>query len=525
MSSGNSLVDALAWSAGGDVPRPTLDDVDTTAFAHALHAHRLDARFLHRVRVESVRVPPDLVSALTDRLAGIRAAMDRRAALATVLDEATAGRDRSRSMVPLKGFTLLALTGEERAVRHSGDLDVVVADPAGFVTSADRFGLVPKGPREILDEYARLVAPEHGMVEVHSYYPVPRWRTRTTPEDCDPRAHPGQWVHHETLGEHRILHGDLVDHLVEGTGMPGAPRVLRPEAAVVVQACHLYGDYIRAVLPVPLGTVRLDEIAAVADMCALPGFDVAVFAELVTRFGAEDVVSFVRALSVDLLGRDPVPPGCSLPAPSDRFFPVDLWWDGVEGFLVDPGWRPAELVVRTREHEEVLAAIGGSTVAVPCSSEPTRISVGAGTSTDLDRSVFRPGRTGPFDVVGELSADDGALSVVLSTPAAADGHMTALSLNFGDHRFEFFHTAATGELRFDDYSLTSPADTEPVGRSAERTGGRDVLRVRIPWRRLGGCPGPGRGMVLLAGIRRQRLGWAETDGAAILPLRLDVGPA
>ncbi|WP_033440210.1 nucleotidyltransferase family protein [Saccharothrix sp. NRRL B-16314] len=515
-----AVVDLLLWAAGGDVAPPDLRESDCEQLAAALHSHRLDARFLRRARVDGVEVPHVLARRLTERLAGIRRDVDKRAALARTLSALASPDDHRRGLITLKGFTLLGLTGGEQAVRHSGDLDVLVGDPAEFVQRALTLGFTIRDRMDVLDEYARLVHDEHGMVEVHSYYAVPSWRSRATEVDCDPKANPDRWVHGVSLGETRLHYADIVDDLVPAPALEGGGWVLRPEVAVLVQAAHLHGDYVRAVLPEPMGTARLDEIATVLDFCALPGFDFGYLAELVDRFQAHDVVAFARALAVDLLDRDPFPPGTGLDLPDGRFFPVDLWWDGVEGLLVDLGWNPLEIVVRSEPPLAVLERLGAC--RVPVTDVPREVSAATGTSSDLDRYVLREGRSGHFDVRCAPAADDRALSLTISVPAAADDRMMAVSLNFGDYRFEFFHRNAENDLQFDDYSLT-PVEGPPVERSARRVDGRDVLTVRIPWVRLGDTRPAD--LPLLLGVRRQVREWGATDGVAILPLRLTWGAA
>jgi hypothetical protein len=179
--------------------------------------------------------------------------------------------------------------------------------------------------------------------------------------------------------------------------------------------------------------------------------------------------------------------------------------------LTDLGWQPRELVVRTASHESVLDRLGAVRLDL---SAPRH----TGTDSGLARFAHRAGISTAFSVRLNASATPAGLDLTISVPSTSDDRMTAVSVNFGDDRFEFFVTAPEMACRFDDYSLET-RNGAPVTNAARRIDGRDELAVHIPWPRLGS---PRAILPLLLGVRRQVRPWGATDGAAILPLLLEL---
>ncbi|MEU4690068.1 nucleotidyltransferase family protein [Actinoplanes sp. NPDC023714] len=524
-------VSSLLWAAGRDDVTPDLGAVDPDELFTALHAHRLDGRFWTRIRdSEHGRRHPGLARRAEERIRDIRTQVRRRAELTRRLAAALREDGGTQPLIPLKGFTLMALTGDPDAVRYSGDLDVVPDDPAALARVARGLGFAVQGPTEVLDEYARMVAPDHGMIEIHSYFPVPHWSPLPAGA-VDPAAHPGAWAHEVALPHHHVRFTDLAPHLVpsapvtapDGTALlPPGIAVLRPEAAVLIQAAHLFGDYVRTVFPLPAGTIRLDELASVRRMCALPGFDPAVLRALIDVTRSADIVGFLRAASLDLLGHDPFAAALGT-FQRPAVLPVDLWWDGVEGFLTDLGWHPGELVVRREGPLDVLRRLGTAALTVPVGGPAVTVAVPGDGGARAPRVIHRSRPGQPLTGHVELSAGRHALSIELSVSAAEPGWMTAVSCNFGDHRWEVFFHGPDQPVQFDDYSIADlPAGG--AGRdataSAHREEGRDVIRVEIPWHRLDDPHHRSGPLALLLGLRRQEMPWGATAAGVILPLEL-----
>jgi hypothetical protein len=253
-------------------------------------------------------------------------------------------------------------------------------------------------------------------------------------------------------------------------------------------------------------------------MCALPGFDSAVLRTLIDATHSADTVAFLRAVTLDLLGHDPLAAALG-PFRRPAALPVDLWWDGVDGFLTDLGWRPGQLVVRDESPLSVLRRLGATTLAVPLTGTPVPVAALGGEGPAAPRFVHRVVAGERFDTRVAVSAGEHGLTVDLSVPAAGPQWMTAVSYNFGDHRWEAFFADPAQPVQFDDYSIT-----EHTGRAAavaaHRADGRDVIRVDLPWARLGNPQRRAEPLALLLGLRRQRLPWGETAAGVLLPLEL-----
>ncbi|WP_158710992.1 nucleotidyltransferase family protein [Streptomyces albus] len=517
-SSVRALRAAMTWAAGAPGAPPALTPEHLPRVLELLDAHRLDARFLRRVDAEGPRTfGDDLVRRVRERQEHTAAGVARRIALARRVADRLRRDGAAQVLVPVKGFTLYGRTGDPAHLRRSGDLDIVSDEPQQLVDVLTRDGFVPEGELDILDEYCRLRSPDGQLVEVHSHVRVPRLPDGVGPSDCDPRRHPGDWLqpwHLETyhLGQKRLA--ELMDTGDNAAGLP----LLRPEPALLAQVCHAFGDYVTAAFPLPAATVRLDEIAAGADYAALPDFRPGLLAELTAETGAHDAVAFFRSMAVALLGTDPLA-GAGLPGSCEprAFFPVDAWWDGVDGYVVDRGWDPGQLLVRDRTAiPALLDRFDAPAPELLAPGDTHRVTAPGGGAAG--RSVHRAVPGHAFDVEARLTrTSDGGLTVVVSLPAAGPGEFSALSLNFGDYRYECFHEPDGDRFRHDDYSLTDPGGNGFTTRFT-RGDGRDVFEAHLPRTALGA---PEDGVVpLLLGARHQRAGWGRMLGGAVLPLRL-----
>ncbi len=509
---------AMTWAAGAPGAAPALTSEQLPLVLRLLDDHRLDARFLRRVDAEGPQTfGHDLVRAVRERRERIAAGVARRIALARRVAEWMRRDGFGLPLVVVKGFTLYGRTGDRAHLRRSGDLDVVSDEPQRLVDTLVGEGFVPEGELDILDEYCRLRGPDGDLVEVHSHMRVPRLPDGVRPADCDPRPHPGDWLQPWRLETYRLGQKRLAELLDAGDNVTGLP-LLRPEPALIAQACHAFGDYVTAAFPLPAATVRLDEIAAGADYAALPDFRPDLLAELTAETGAHDAVAFFRSMAVDLLGADPLA-DAGLPRACDPgdFFPIDVWWDGVDGYTADTGWRPEQLLVR--DHTAIPAVLDrfdAPTLSLLAPGDTRRVTAPGGEAAG--RSVHRSVPGHAFDVDGRVIREsDGGLTVVVSVPAADPGTFSAVSLNFGDHRYECFYEPDGDRFRHDDYSLTNPGGNGFTSRLTRRDG-RDVFEARLPLAAVGD---PGDGVLpLLLGARHQRAGWGRMLGGAVLPLRL-----
>jgi hypothetical protein len=506
---------ALLWAAGRPGAAP--DAVDEETLYHALDVHRLDARLLRRVAADGGPFSAQLLAAVRERYERTSERVAGQVATATELARAVATRSPVDRLVLLKGFTLYGLTGDPAAIRRSADLDVIVADLDGFVRTALDSGFSQVGEPDVLAEYAQLHCDRRGLVELHSYFPVTF--LDADGYDCAPSAHPGRWEQPARFDVYKLTYPDLAGQLAPDRPAVHPVGLLRPELAIIVYASHFFIDYILNLYPLPVGTVRLDEVATIVDLAARPGFDPDLFTELVKRFHAEHVVGFARAAARDLLDRDLFADRPD-PGPVDRLTARDLWWDGLGGFPVELGWEPEQTVVRDLDFAALLDRVGANPVDLAGVDASRRVTAPGTGGEELARFIYRaaPGRA--FDTVCDLTARDSALELRISLPAAPDDHMSGVSLNFGDRRFEFFYKPGAGEFRWADYSNV-PAPDNGIRAAAETSAGRDTVTVGIPWSTLGGrLPGD---LPLLLGVRQQRREWGPMSGGVMVPMLLGVG--
>lgn len=533
MSGSDVLRQLLCWSAGGQRAITTAtDDLDEEKFLAALDAHRLDGRFLRRVASEATAYfSADLIAAVRQRHGQI--CRDVAAQLAIARHLAAQSGASGDELVLLKGFSLYALTADRYAMRRSGDLDVIAGDLDGFVDRALASGFQRVGEPDQLAEYAVLESDIDGAVELHSYFPMTYLPGAGATRQYDPAHHPGRWELDGPFGVHKLRYPDLVAYPASAVAVPVQPlRILAPELSTLIYASHFFVDYILNLLPLPVGTVRLDEVATIVDLVRLPGFRADVFAGLVRECHGEHVVGMARTLARDLLGVDPLagvmadPPGVMadppgvMADPPGTAFPRDLWWDGVDGFPVDLGWDPWQSVYRDVSMTDVLHRLSANVIGLPLGGT-ARTGALTGDLGDAGRYMHRVAPGCRFWVECLFGSTDEALRVRVRLPGANSDEMSGLSLNFGDYRFEFFYKPAIGHFRADDYSNLVSADNGVVSR-AETTEGHDVFDVTIPWKTLGDPLGTGGPVPLLLGTRQQKREWGRMTGGVILPLLLDV---
>ncbi|MFD8755778.1 nucleotidyltransferase family protein [Kitasatospora sp. NPDC059577] len=501
---------------------PDLERLDPDALYEALAAHRLEVRFLARLPADQEAGP--VTAALRERLAVRRREIEELSARQIDMVVELTGQLRADSpedrLMVLKGVTLYGLGGDPVSLRRSSDVDVIARDPARLLELALKSGYRRFDSGSHLAAFATVESTWRGEVDIHSYYPVTRPGAEAAPRPAD---HPGHWEHTAGYLVRQIGPDELTGWIAAAHRgpVPAAVNLLRAEVAALIHSSHLHVEALLCVYPIPAATIRLAELATVVDLCALPEFDPALMAELAERYQAGEVLSYARTLAVALLHRDPFAghPQLQRLAPVREAFPVDLWWDGLAGFAVDLPWDPEQLVLRDLAMSEVLDSIGAAELVL--TDRPAPFSTRRGEDGGLSRAVLRRAGT-DFEVRGSFRHADGALLIELAVPGGTEQEMTGVSLNFGDHRYEYFYRAAGDLLDEADYSNAGPGSV-PAVATAERVDGQDLFRFRVPLAGTGvGQDGDGR-ITLLAGVRRQEREWGPVRAGAILPLLITVG--
>ncbi|WP_186356510.1 nucleotidyltransferase family protein [Streptomonospora sp. PA3] len=518
------LREGLVWAAGRPGAAPDLHEAELPPFLEALDAHRLDGRFLRRCAAEPDAFPAEFTAAVAERFAGVQAGVRSQSEVAASVS-ARLSRDTGHPPIVLKGSTLWQITGDPYTMRRSGDIDFVGADPEATVEAVTAEDYRRHGPVDILDEYAELRSEAGRIIEVHSYYEIPRLPAERDRRRYSPAANPGGWRQELRLSGHRWEYAHLDRHRARTADPPAL--VLRPEAAIFVNAAHMFGDYVRTPFVWPKGTIKLDEVATVCDLADHSAFDRGLFLRLLHELDGHDVIAFVRALALDLLGRDPLP---GLPDTGsdwrlrERAFPVDLWWDGVDGYLVDLGWHPEQLLIRDEQvsAETVLYGLHVNALDATAPDRELRFSALDGSAAAVEHAVFRTEKGAAFSVAGTVVRHPWGLSIEVALPPAPTGCMSAISLNFGDYRYEGFYTPEDDDYRWDDYSLFNP-DANGADSGAFRRAGRDTFSFTLPWDALGvSKDAAAAALPLLLGVRHQRLRWGPMRAGAVIPLRISV---
>lgn len=513
---------ALLWAAGRAGDAPEFDQIDQEVLYQAISAHRLEVRFLARLRAEAVMGPA--ARALEDRFAARQQEIEEQAArqvdLVVELTELLRADSPEDKLMVLKGVTLYGLGGDPASLRRSADADVIARNPARVLDLALKLGYERRDEGSHLAAFADLVLPDRGYVDVHSYFPVTRRGTLPVPRPAD---HPGHWEHTAGFLVEQIKPDEMTDWIAATRRgpIPTSVNLLRAEVAALIHSSHLHIEALLCVFPLPAATIRLAELATVIELCALPEFDPEFMAELVERYHAGDVLAYVRTLAVALLRKDPFEghPRLQQLAPVRDSFPVDLWWDGLIGFAVELPWDPEQLVVRDLAMGEVLRSIGAAELAL--TDRPVPFSTRFGEDGTLSRAVLRRNDT-DFEVRGSVDIADGQLLVELAVPGGSDREMTGVSLNFGDHRYEYFYRAADDLLSEADYS-NAGVGLVPASAVAERRDGHDLFHFRIPLAGTGLDEQATGEIALLAGVRRQQREWGPVQAGAILPLLITAG--
>jgi hypothetical protein len=512
----DALRETLLWAAGHPTARFTLQPDQHETFLLAAKYHRLSGRLLRRLRSQPPEVTPQLVREAERLHEHTTTDTRKKIDLAARLGQAMRDDGRADGLILLKGFTLYALTGDPLTQRLMGDLDVNAADLDGFVDVARRLGFELVRPLNHLAEYAVLFSPADGFVELHSRFDVTSLPEGVTRDDFDPRVHDGVWEQRQHFRVRYIEHRDFQASLATSSVVADTVRPLGAEMAALMCAAHLFKNFLRYPYPPPFATLPLDEIATFVDLCRLPAFEASRFATLAGAFDGQTAVAFTRALARDLLGGDPIQgeePG--------RLFPVNLWWDGVDGggFPVDVGWDPRQLVYRDWPMRHVVEALGPTELSASGAEQTHAFRLLDGDHGGATRYIFRKDRDSTFVVDCRLSIGARGLRLRLAMPRVRDDRMVAIAVCFDDYRYEIFHNCRMRDA-FTDYSITKDAAGDvTVDRSSSPDA--DVVELTLPSRIVESCRTDGcmYGFIV---IREQVREWARMTAGAAVPLRIRI---
>lgn len=515
MDSLDALRRTLIWAAGGP-GTPAFADIDETVLLDALHRHRLDTRLWHRLELSGVPVPERLHAEVKARhqrnMERTLEQIERFGRLREAMRSLT-GTDQ---VLPLKGFGLYTLTGREEHVRFSADLDVLGAEAADVAKAA--LTVTNEGYHHHGEEHPYVFAHMRNF-EVHSRYVITGFPAGLNRAEFDPAQHQHALWLPRAFDEATVRYEDVASDAVrlEQSGMP----VPSAEMSLLIRCAHIYVGYAMDPRPLPVATVRLDELAQVIDLVQIPTFDLTRFIDICQRFRAGLVVGFTRRLCRELLGVElfsPAEGDSPLPGDEHDWFPQNLWWDGIgAGLPVSLGWNPQDLVVRGAGVPELIDMLG-----------PMRVPVGADRSAQVTLCGTHPTPDVRFIALNhhdelrfaavEFELQDRALRTTVSLPRTPSDQMSAIGLASGDSRVELFFKPREGMAEFSDWSVHRLPDGQ-ISSSAREDGDRHVLVIDLPWEMFGRDRGPERGesIPLLVRARQQVRPWGDVVAGVIFP--------
>lgn len=516
MSAVDTIRPLLVWAAGGP-GRPSLSGVPVDELVDALRLHRVERRFLLRSRVDGVALPDALTELLEERARDVDGRVREQLALFASVRDAVREQDPGSGLVPLKGFNLFGLTGDDSHAAYSGDIDVIGRDPHDVAAAVEQGSGYHFHGEEHPYVYAHMDA-----VEVHSRYLVTGFPAEAVP--ARPAAQGGVVELTEPFSVTSLTYEDLATHLVPGTGPAAGVEVLRPEIAVLVRCAHVYVGFAMNPQPEPVATVRLEELVQLRTYLELPSFDADVFRDLHKRFDAGLVTDFARRLHVHFFGWDPFDTVLgSEPAVRERF-PQNLWWDGIDnGFPVELAWDPDELILASHDQDHLADQLGPWGVELDKDGTAVLDVVRDRVADASGRFMWHRFHGGVQGLRCVLRASEAGLGVTFRFDGVADDQMAAVGVAAGNQRYELFYRPREDSHDFSDY--TRPRTIPRVVPAATPCTSQDgvvTVGVELPWTAVGlaGMPAAGQSFPLVLRARVQDRPWGAVTGGAVLPLRV-----
>jgi hypothetical protein len=515
MSASEALRRTLIWSAGGSA-QPAFADIDEEVLLSALREHRLDTRIWHRLRNSDVAVSPRFRGEIEARHEGDLRRVAQHISLFGRLRDALRTVAGTGQVLAVKGFGLYALTGQQEHARHSNDLDVLGASAADVARAA--LTLISEGYHHHGEEHPYVFAHMRD-IEVHTRYVITGFPAGEDQAAYDPAGHTGALWLPTAFTETSVGYADLARDSV--TGQVGGVPLPGTEMAVLIRCAHIYVGYAMDPCPLPMATVRLDELAQVIDLTRHATFSPRRFRRIHEEFQADLVVGFVRSLCLEFFGLDPFAPERdepASPAAVHGWFPQNLWWDGIgAGLPVSLGWNPRELIVRSPDVPDLVTMLGPMRVPVPADG-PARVGLIGAAATPGARFIALNHHKELAFAEAEFEFLPHALRTVVRLPRTTDDEMSAIGVASRDSRVELFFKPREPVAEFSDWSVEQlPAGL--VTSTARVEGERHILVLELPWRMFGYDDPPGRGEQVLVAVRaRQQVRpWAEVTSGLLFP--------
>jgi hypothetical protein len=519
--------DILIWAAGG----PPLQEpvYDEARLLPAVAAHHLEIRLDRRLAVDR---PGWATAKLIDgvaSLAGEVRVTTRR--LYAALAEILANVGEAERPLLIKGASYTFLTGHDHMLTRSADLDLFTQDLPGLRDSLVKLGYVvhhknPPEPfgRKVRHEYAKL---NRGDVEIDLHSRYPAWRYPKFVSDhrsTSPADNPGIWPCINNLVRGEVTVEGLFANRVERPGFDGIPvPVLRPEMTVVISCCHIFANYL-AEFPSAFATIRLGELANLAELASSPEFDWSHFASLTAKYDADDAVAYAFTLAERWLGVTLRPPA-NARRTGQAVPPRALWFargDGAFLIATSDAETPEDVIVRSSTTADLLRHLGATAVSAG-DAEPSWYSTLPDTrDIPLERVLTHATGDSTFGVRFSIRWSSGGLGFTVDIPEPSGTEIDLLCY-FGQTVIECIEHPDGERFAYDRLQERRIALAALPFRRLAANAGLAKYEWTIPWERLPGATDVNE-IPMLLGARR----WSEAGDAPVAgllcPLRVQ-GPA
>ncbi|BCW08026.1 nucleotidyltransferase family protein [Arthrobacter sp. NtRootA1] len=405
---------------------------------------------------------------------------------------------KSLESVLIKGPTASLITGESSPIRMYADIDLVV--PQASRGKADLYYeplreinhvLRPDWPCGIHEagHFARVLTTGeaekagfgHYSLDLHHCFPIWGYPALEVVDLAKPgRIDIDEGAESQPADRSEITFDALFGNSTNIETSHGPIRVLKAEMSALIICGNLLKDKLKPHW-LTNHTIRLSELAELADLMSREEFDVVLFRDLVTEWEAEDAAGFAAAACEEYLRILPWPLMAYQGQAVNHY--VTLWSRDHFPFLLRtvPGLLDAsEEIIRTQSLEHSAAKLGGKVLKL----EPGRPTPDIATENPNIRSFNHRLQGRNISAFFTFAWTNESLSVELRLDSGSLwGHCVAL-LNFGNPAVEIYHSYP--------YAATRVRNRAPGGASTEEAitaewteegvdANRLVLRAELPW--------------------------------------------
>lgn len=446
-----NAAEILKWAVNPHAPPPPSGpaQADEENLLQLVAHHRLSGRLLARVRRERPSwCSRTLLFSLWKQQEMVK--QQWRAQVTAANELSAAFSTPNEPLIFIKGFSPHALTGDENAIRFSGDLDLFFPDLERLQRTLREKGH-PEGEPAFTHEFATLFY-NGQMLELHRYFPVWSYPPEMTAAAVLPEKNPDWWVQpfsHQSLRE--IRYEDLRENAVRGV-TPETANLFVPSAAltVLILCAHEFKEFIES--PFTLRTIKLAAVAEAWELARHPQFDATRFLDLVDQFAGHDAAAFLGYLMEAYCGSNPLPQAAFSPRFNRQTgFPQGLNFFG--------GWavlhRPDDLLLPIAMGQ-VITALGPNQI-VAAAAEPPEAEAPPAVAHENAQTIRRAlvqtaDRCAqiPLQIAVTGSADRLFLDVFLARPLSDDASSYFVQVCFFDkeiifHVVEIHHQGAERE--------------------------------------------------------------------------------